>query len=227
MTPVPVVGHIWNSAFPSEDRKTNKEDCAMMTDFAAIIAAAARREHGCHARYTAGCRCLPCRAAHARYESRCAELRRIGKGNPVVSAEPARQHLRALSRHGVGYKTVAKVAHVAASVLLGIRRGCRKNCRAATERAVLAVDRTAVHGTTNIDAGPTWNLINKLLRDGYSKAQLAAWLGLKTPALQLHHERITAINAAKIRRMHDDVQAGRLSRPTAARQWRRSPDERS
>lgn len=174
--------------------------------------AAARREHGSRARYIAGCRCLPCRAANSRYECRRAVLRLAGRSNGIVSAESVRRHILALGRLSVGYKAVAKAAGVAKSIVFGIRTGARPNCRRQTERAILAVGVEAIAGAIKVHACGTWRLLDGLLRDGYSKAQIARWLGLRSPALQFSRDRVTAATARAVARMHEDVRAGRLRR---------------
>ena len=95
--------------------------------------------HGSRARYMKGCRCLRCRAANARYETGHALERRKGRGNGCVSTSRVRQHLTTLSRQGVGYKRVAKVARVKAGILLEVRLGRRKHMRAQAADRVLGV----------------------------------------------------------------------------------------
>lgn len=47
-------------------------------------------EHGTRARYRAGCRCLPCRAANAAYDAWLYQQHKIGK-RPLGAAVPARR----------------------------------------------------------------------------------------------------------------------------------------
>ena len=178
-------------------------------------AAAARREHGSRARYVAGCRCLPCRAANARYASRRAVLRLAGRDNGIVDARPVRAHLRKLSRWGVGRRTVAELARVSPTVIQQIRRGQRHHCRAETARRICGVTAAAVCGSSPVDAAATWRLLEKLIEDGYTKRQIAVWLGsqAKCPQLQLRRDRVTAANARKVRALYYNIQSGRLARP--------------
>lgn len=167
--------------------------------------------HGRRARYVAGCRCLLCRAAHSRYN--CERERAVaeGRANPLVSAEAARAHLAALSTTGVGYKSAASAANVAKSIVLGIITGRRPNIRKDTERRLLAVDVSCIGDSTLIDARPTWKILNRLLADGYTKRQLAEWMGLKH-SIQFHRDRITARNAARVERLVRLLEAGKLRR---------------
>jgi hypothetical protein len=180
--------------------------------FTPIRAAASRREHGTHARYVAGCHCLLCRAAHSRYNSAREKAKQDGDWNGVVSAEKARMHLLWLSKNGIGYKVIAAYADVAPSILFAVKRGTRKGIRARAERRILATGIASTSDGTRVDAAPTWALIEKLLCDGYSKAQLARWLGYKVPAIQMKRTQITARNAMRVQRMYRMVREGRLSR---------------
>ena len=167
--------------------------------------------HGRRARYMAGCRCLLCRAAHSRYN--CERERAVaeGRANPLVSAEAARAHLAKLSAAGVGYKSAAAAANVAKSVVFGIITGRRRNIRRETEERLLAVDATCVGDGALVDARPTWRILDGLIREGYTKRQLAAWLGVGQ-SIQFRRDRITARNAAKVERMARLLDAGKLRR---------------
>lgn len=178
-------------------------------DFEYVMAAGARKPHGTRARRKAGCDCIPCRAADSRYESERVRARRNGDWNGIVSAAKACKHIRALGRKGVGYKQVAAAAGVARSIVFGIRSGARENCRARTERLILAVDTTCRGDAALIDAGPTWDLLNKLLRDHFfTKTSLARALGsrAKVPSVQINRKTVTVRNAAKVRRLWENYE---------------------
>jgi len=185
----------------------------MIDEFAALRSVCARKPHGVRARYVSGCRCLPCRAAAARYESGRLAARRDGDWNGIVAAEPVRRHLLELSRQGVGYESVASASDIRAATLLGIKLGRQLQCRARTARKVLAVDASARGDRSLVPAGRTWRILDKLLNAGYSAAQLARWLGYRTPALQFHRQEITARNALRVERLYRLIDAGRLRRP--------------
>lgn len=154
--------------------------------------AAAKREHGSRARYASGCRCLPCRAANARYESERQRRRKTGDWNGIVKATKARRHMLKLAKQGVGYKTVADAAGISPHIAGAIRRGKRKSIRARTERLILAVSTAAAGDAVLVDAAPTWRRIQELQEHGgFSKAEIARRLGKKTPALQFRKDRVT------------------------------------
>jgi len=160
----------------------------------------ANKPHGTRLRYMAGCRCLPCRAANSNYETMRAARRRMGLGNGLVSARRARRHVLQLSRAGVGYKTVAAVARVSNSVMFKIRQGIREQIRALTEKRILEVTSNDVRGSALIPAKPTWNKLNWLLEEGFTRTELARRLGsnAKVPALQVKKDVVTATTAKKV-----------------------------
>lgn len=153
---------------------------------------AERRAHGDRLRYLAGCRCLPCRCANARYEQQRLAARRRGEWNGLVPAGPVRVHLRKLSAAGVGYKTAADAASVARSVVAKILRGERRQIRAQNAKRLLAVTPAARADHSTVPAARTWRRINQLLGEGFSKARLARELGMRTPALQISKTRVLA-----------------------------------
>jgi hypothetical protein len=153
---------------------------------------AARRAHGDRLRYMAGCRCLPCRCANANYERGRLAARRRGEWNGLVDAAPARAHLRKLSRAGVGYKTAADAASVGKTTVAEILTGKKQQIRAQTARRLLAVTVAARADHSTVPAGRTWRLIERLLKEGFSKARIARELGMRSPALQLRRTRVLA-----------------------------------
>lgn len=160
------------------------------------------RAHGDRLRYLAGCRCADCRRANSAYETRRAQARKAGDWNGLVAADRARAHLAALSAKGLGYRVVADVADVSRSVLQKIINGRRQKVRALTERAILAVSEAAAADRAMLPAGPTWALLDELVADGYSKAELARQLGYQRPALQLKRTEVTVRNAYQVEKLH-------------------------
>jgi len=167
-----------------------------------VVELARGRAHGDRLRYLAGCRCADCRRVNSAYENMRSKARKAGDWNGLVPAGKARSHLAALSRLGVGYRAVADVADVSRCVLQKIINGQRGNIRALTERAILAVSTDAAADRANIPAGPTWALLDELIADGYSKAELARLMGYKTRALQIGRARVTVRNAYDVEKLH-------------------------
>ncbi len=161
------------------------------------------KPHGTRIRYMGGCRCVPCRAANSRYECERQAARRAGDWNGLVPAGRALRHIRSLSRAGVGRRSVAAACDVAETVICEIRAGRKTRIRARTERRILSVTRAAVGGGAVIDARHTWVRIRRLLREGFTKAELARRLGYGSPALQINPSKVTARNAVRVRRFYN------------------------
>lgn len=171
-------------------------------------------EHGTRARYVAGCKCLRCRAANSNYNVSRRQAKENGDSRALVSADKALVHIKRLSAKGIGYKAVAEASGVSRSVVGRILWGDKRFLRVPTEAAILAVDEQAIADHAHVPAGPTWQKIERLLEDGYTKTQIAKWLGskAKTPALQLQRDFITAKSALAVERLCAKLAAGLLRR---------------
>ncbi len=162
---------------------------------------AENKPHGTRLRYKAGCRCLACRAANARYETVRARARASGNWNGLVPAEAARKHILRLSKQGVGRRAIAAASDIAEKVIARIRSGAQSNVRRSTEARILAVTNQAPSDGALIRADATWRQIKTLLADGFTKAELARRLGYRFPSLQIGKTRIRARTAARIDRL--------------------------
>jgi hypothetical protein len=176
---------------------------------------AADRAHGDRLRYIAGCRCFDCRRANSAYEATRQKARAAGDWNGLVDAEKARAHLKQLSEQGVGRRSVAAASDVADSVLSEIIAGRKLKVRALTERKILAVTRAAAGDGALVPGKQTWKRINELLRDGYTKAELALRLGAKTPNLQLKKDFVTVRSAHLVERLYDELRSTSAKRTLA------------
>jgi hypothetical protein len=162
----------------------------------------AERPHGTRLRYLAGCKCFECRRSNSDYERERAKARAAGDWNGFVSAGKARFHLMSLSRRGVGKRAVAAASDVALSVLTEIRTGRKQRIRARTERKILAVTPALASDRALVKPGRTAKLIERLVDEGYTKAELARRLGYSTPALQFRPDRMTARNVARVEALY-------------------------
>jgi hypothetical protein len=169
---------------------------------------AAAKPHGTRLRYMAGCKCVPCRAANSRYETRRAELRRCGLANGIVDAGRVRGRLRSLSRGGIGYKTAARNAGVSRTTLAMVKSGRRRNVRAMTEKRVLELgDRGGHADGAIVPARKTWRQIDRLLEEGFSKTALARRLGVGK-AIQFQRDRVLMSTARKVDRLYRELMRG-------------------
>lgn len=166
---------------------------------------AENRTHGDRLRYLAGCRCQDCRRANSAYESARKKARLEGDWNGIVSASSARAHLLKLSEEGIGRRAVGAATDLADSVLFDIRSGRKANIRARTERLILAVSKEMASDGALIPALSSWYLIHKLIKQGYTKAQISKLMGNNGRALQIGKAQVTVRNAYTIRRVYQQL----------------------
>lgn len=162
---------------------------------------AADRPHGTRLKYMAGCRCADCRRANTDYETQRAKARRNGDWNGLVSTEPVRAHLAALAAAGVGLVPVADASGVRRAALMDIVHGRKQRIRARSASAVLAVTPAVAADRALVDAAPTWRMLDELIADGHTRAELARQLG-KQRALQLKRTTVTVRNAHEVQRLY-------------------------
>ena len=169
---------------------------------------AERFNHGTRARYTSGCRCEDCRRANREYNHARTKAVIFHGANGLVSAEPARLHILALSKHGCGRRAVADACDVGNTTISEIRTGRKLQIRRSTEIRILAVTADAALDHAVISARSTTRQIDKLLREGFTKSELARRLGYKTGALQINRRKVLAKNAARVDRFYRQIMAG-------------------
>jgi len=184
------------------------------TNYQALAAACERCPHGTRARYVAGCRCFQCRSANSLYQRQREQAIKEGDERGLVPVTRSVRHIKALSEKGIGYKVVADAAGVASSIVSKMLWGGKKKIRKDTQAKILSVDEQAAADHSRIPAGPTWQLLESLIEEGYTKTQIAKWLGsnAKTPALQIRKDYITAKKALDVERLIAKLAAGKLRR---------------
>lgn len=118
--------------------------------------------------------------------------------NGTVPAAAARHHLRALSRAGVGYKSVHAACDIPTSMLVGILNGTRQRIRRETERKILAVDNSAVSDHGHINSGPTQKLIARLKKMGFTWSLLSERAGVSVATLLSKRPKVRAVTAMRV-----------------------------
>lgn len=124
---------------------------------------------------------------------------------PLISAAPARAHIRALAKAGVGCNTLADAAGVSIRCVWFISSGRRQRIRPATARAILSVDASAMDDHRSIDAAPTRRRIDQLVAEGgFTKREIARRLGRRNRLVLdfYYRKRISLRLAAAIERFH-------------------------
>lgn len=131
---------------------------------------------------------------------------RAGLLGKLVPAAATRAHLLALSRAGVGRRSVSAACDVAETVLQEVRAGRKAWVRRSTERRVLAVDAGARGDASLVPAGKTWRRIRKLVeKEGFTLGQIALRLGRRTPRIQFQRTSVTAKTALAVERLYRDA----------------------
>lgn len=163
--------------------------------------------HGPNPGTGAGCRCEPCKEANRAYARKMyrAKHRPDEAWEPYVDCGEARDHLAWLRTVGVGRRTVSQRSGVAVSSIQRIANGTRTKARKDTVDRILAVGKSAAHGSALVDAGPTWRRVDDLLAHGWTKKRIAQNLtgDPRTVALQIGRTKVTAETAARIRAIHE------------------------
>ena len=171
------------------------------------------REHGTYTCYRwgpepgqdwrRGCRCEACRQAVATY-NKILERRRLKGIETLFDNTEAREHLEYLSAKGVGLRTVQERSGVGRTTLQSILSGRARRSRAETIAAILAVGTHVRAPGGRVDAGPTWELLEDMLRYGYTQGYLAKRLGATyhKPVLQISRDMVLQATADKVAELH-------------------------
>ncbi|WP_156960825.1 sigma factor-like helix-turn-helix DNA-binding protein [Amycolatopsis taiwanensis] len=173
------------------------------------------RPHGRTKYVVEKCHCEVCRTASRAYENHRRRQRAYGR-QAYVDAEPARQHVRKLQAAGLGWKRVAQLAGLDHSVVWKLIYGDRKRfdgpskrIRPETERKILAVRATLDNLGDNalVDGTGTRRRLEALIAMGWSKAKLAARLGM-TPTnfgSTMQRARLHAATVRAVRVLYNEL----------------------
>jgi hypothetical protein len=135
------------------------------------------QQHGTKASYSAGCHCLPCRAAASSYELRRRRAR--AAGIPAwVDASAARTHLLALQAKGVGYMRAARLAGISGRTVVAVRSGKQGRITVETERAILGITKPSLAPGTHVNGYDARRKLRTLLAEGFTVEGLARVLRL-------------------------------------------------
>jgi hypothetical protein len=183
------------------------------------------RRHGERARYVHGpdengtpgvpCRCAACTEASSAYERGRERQVLYGRWQPYVDAGPAREHLRDLAGHGIGWRraaTLAGVGNGTVSKLLFGGPGERpptRRIRPETAAKILAVRPSldTLGAKALVDATGPRRRLQALVALGHSQASLARRLSI-TPqnfTMTMTNQRLTAATARGIRDLYDQL----------------------
>jgi len=115
----------------------------------------------------------------------------------MVDAGPAREHLLMLQAQGVGQLHAARRAGVGEATIWRVRSGARQKIRPAIAAAILGVKPALARGQL-VNSYGTRRLIRALEGEGFTRAQIAARLGLRSRQLRIYN-RVTVRTALRVR----------------------------
>ena len=189
---------------------------------------AGKREHGTRTEYVhGGCRCEPCTEANSVYARNLErENRARSYGFDVeprlIDATASRERLALLRRNGIGLRTVQKLTGLdREGTLRPIISGETKRVRPDTYDLIMSITYDDRPGGTLIPAGPTWQLLNKLIKAGHTRTSIAtAIAGKPTRALQIQRKQVTLRTARKVEQVYRELMGDRLQAMQTAAQRR-------
>lgn len=160
------------------------------------------------------CRCDQCTEAARTYANRSNRLRAYGQWQPYVDAQPVRDHIAMLARHGIGWQRACRLAGVptgsVSKLLYGTpTRPPSRRVRPETANRLLALrpslDLLADDALT--DATGTRRRIQALVTRGFTQQYLAARLGADRANFRkpLVTPRVRARTARGVARLYDEL----------------------
>lgn len=195
------------------------------------------REHGTRTKFVHDqCRCLPCRAANARYAQRLARDYVYGRRR-LVDAGPARVHLAALRDAGVGTRRVGEVTGLGRTAICKVVSGETRRVHPENLARILAVGADDRAAGVPVDGTGTRRRLRALVAVGWSQTRLAGRLGWTVANLNrvvVDDDRsLQRPLRDAVRRLYDEVwdtappavgpaergAVGRATRYAAARGW--------
>lgn len=168
------------------------------------------RSHGTHSNYSHGCRCEPCRLAHREYERNRKRIRtRFAYGlddMPVhlVDATETRKHILFLQSRGIGLASLSRRTGIAESNLRRMAKGKQKRVAPQTESRILAIPAIKFMPGQFVDAAPYKEMIQDIKNRGYTTAQIAVMLGIKSERLVLN-KTVRLWRGQQIKTLHQNI----------------------
>jgi hypothetical protein len=162
--------------------------------------------HGKRSSYIRGCRCRPCKDAHAAY--RRGQREGLPRVLVKVSAEKARAHLEVLTKDGASATLISKLSGVHSMAILRVLRGEQTLVLESTEKRLLAVGHAE---SALVCSKPTRALIGRMRARGFTLMHIARLLGYSSATRALYvasRERMLASTAAAVERLWRRIEAG-------------------
>ncbi len=132
--------------------------------------------HGTNRRYGAGCRCVPCRAAHSRYVSERRREHAAGIRRRVP-ADEAREYVATLVALGASRAAIATAAGLSVQTVSEIARGRVATVYASTADRILGVTLSDLSGRHVIPNTTAREILRALQAAGFTRAEVARMTG--------------------------------------------------
>jgi DNA-binding CsgD family transcriptional regulator len=117
-------------------------------------------------------------------------------------ASDAQRYVLTLQAQGVGLRQIAKLAGLSYRTAQRIQGGAA--IRPSTLAAVLAITPALAHGQ-KVNAYASKRLLRALVKEGYSQAELARRMGLRSGRIRWDDQRITVRNALRVRALYRQI----------------------
>lgn len=159
-----------------------------------------------------GCKCDTCREAYRAYQRSRYRKQGYGTWQPLVDAEPIRQHLLHLKAHGISYIQVAEIAGLYPPTVggflyaLNADRPIKKRATPEIAAAILAV--TVEQGTPRIvDSTGTRRRLQALARLGWPMKTLGPYIGVNPATVNrlTLQAQVAATSAQAVERCYDQL----------------------
>lgn len=125
----------------------------------------------------------------------------------LVDSSEARAHVLHLSELGIGYRSVAAAASMGESVVGDIARGRYPRISAENAKKLLEVDAGAIADGALVDQRPTARAIERMVRLGITKTEIAQRLGHRSRHLLIGTTYVTARTEMRVMRLLREVEA--------------------
>jgi hypothetical protein len=158
--------------------------------------------HATARRYWSGCRCADCLRAHNEY---CRANHQTKRGNPIVPADAARDHLRALQAAGVHVDAVSALLGMNRRDVMQIRAGRWPRIRQKRERAILDLDSSAVSSNGFVPAAKTRARMAAISKAGLSQKEIGRRLGLRSKPRIARAAVVRATKAEQVRQLYAEI----------------------
>jgi len=121
-------------------------------------------------------------------------------------------------RLGIGPGAIAESAQCSQRTIYKIRKRSQTRVTREVINRIMAVDESArvlVGDAALVDSGPTWDILRRMLRGGWSEAALAPMLGYAGRRVYIGLTHVSAAKAMRVRRLYDSIRAGQIKRKVA------------